>query len=772
MLRRLRTLLLPRRTLLALCALIALAVEIVGFNHAAWTTARYTPIVNPSATVHGQGLEYGRHYILSETTDMPTSGARPEQNIRSLTISISPADGQAIDVHSLDIDVTSNGKLNPYSSGCGFRESLMIYDEGHEFGYNASHHTKLTYTYPTVMQDPGGATRTICSAVPGGAYRPIHATGKVSRIDVTLAGPYCEGIVSSITINGRVPLRFSLLRTLLLFAALAMAACFLTRGRKTFGGLTEPVCTAGGTARPAEPTGAQRGAWLALMFGLIALAVWAQGKTVESGTGGYQALARSLSQGRVWIDPPDGNGMLSLAGASKPKANLSDLSDPYDYTARTFYNTTYRFDTAYYHGTYYVYFGIVPALLLYLPYRLAIGTDLTDVEASVVIDIAVIVSAFLLMDELRRRLCPSLPWGLHLLMSATMAMGCACPIIVATSSTYAIAISTGIALCTFGLALWLRADRGNPKDRGDTGKCRNTERKGTPNDRGSLPQGEPRLLVGTGMAGSFLMALAVGCRPQLALMSLLAIPIFWHRLRRLGSDRRVLWLLVPYIPVAAGLMWYNAMRFGSPIEFGARYQLTGQDIAVQQLEPARIPIGLWYFLAALPTPSPEFPFLLISSPASAYTGEFAKQVQVGGVLWLMPVAIVLLIPRIWKRCPRTTGLRVTALAVTLVVVAADTMAGGLLVRYQLDFRPILCIAACATLMEWMHTAMTRTDAPSDAVEAQAARRYRAVAAICLATLLMGLLMFFSQYEASGNLNLNTNTRFYIELREFFDILKP
>ena len=60
---------------------------------------------------------------------------------------------------------------------------------------------------------------------------------------------------------------------------------------------------------------------------------------------------------------------------------LKSLSNPYDYRLRSMTlepaGVSYLWDAAYYIGRYYVYFGIVPELLFFLPYYLATGNDLS-----------------------------------------------------------------------------------------------------------------------------------------------------------------------------------------------------------------------------------------------------------------------------------------------------------------------------------------------------------------------------------------------------------
>jgi len=53
--------------------------------------------------------------------------------------------------------------------------------------------------------------------------------------------------------------------------------------------------------------------------------------------------------------------------------------------------------------------------------------------------------------------------------------------------------------------------------------------------------------------------------------------------------------------VAAGLMWYNAARFGSPFDFGANYNLTGNDMTQRGFNAVRIGPAVFTSLFELPS---------------------------------------------------------------------------------------------------------------------------------------------------------------------------
>ena len=84
------------------------------------------------------------------------------------------------------------------------------------------------------------------------------------------------------------------------------------------------------------------------------------------------------------------------------------------------------------------------------------------------------------------------------------------------------------------------------------------------------------------------------------------MPIFWQRYigqKAAAQPRRgreAAAFILPVVVVAAGLMWYNAARFGSPFDFGANYNLTGNDMTQRGFNAVRIGPAVFTSLFELP----------------------------------------------------------------------------------------------------------------------------------------------------------------------------
>lgn len=147
----------------------------------------------------------------------------------------------------------------------------------------------------------------------------------------------------------------------------------------------------------------------------------------------------------------------------------------------------------------------------------------------------------------------------------------------------------------------------------------------------------PKKAVGLYAFGSFCMALTAGCRPQFILFAALAVVLFWERVfvkRELFSKkgwRQTAALVVPYVLIAAGLMAYNALRFGSPFDFGASYSMTSNDMTHRGTNLERILYGIWYFLFEPMQLEGKFPYLQSASIATDYLGKLVTESWFGGI---------------------------------------------------------------------------------------------------------------------------------------------
>lgn len=385
----------------------------------------------------------------------------------------------------------------------------------------------------------------------------------------------------------------------------------------------------------------------------------------------YGALAHSLLNGRLDLekDPPE--GMLSL-------------ENPYDTAARQQAAPDALWDVAYYEGRYYVYFGLVPCLLFQLPFEALTGVgDLPPSLPMILLSWLFIWASFGCVKQALRRWFPRASAAVYLLTATGVAAGSQIWYLLLRPSVYEYAILCGAAFVMLGLWQWLAAANTPVEKRG-------------------------RLLSHLAL-GSLCMALVAGCRPQMELFAVLALPIFWQRyvrqkrlVSRAGAGEAAAFLL-PVIAVAAVLMWYNAARFGSPFDFGANYNLTSNDMTRRGFGVGRIAPAVLTFLFGVPGISTVFPYLSANRMSTNYMGLTITELFYGGAFVCLPLLWGLaVLPLARRRLGKQRDLRawlLLTLAAMLVLAILDCEMAGMLYRYQSDWLgPLLLAGAMAWLL--------------------------------------------------------------------------
>ena len=416
----------------------------------------------------------------------------------------------------------------------------------------------------------------------------------------------------------------------------------------------------------------------------------------------YALLAEALARGETHIDGPEQAPALAL---------LAQLDNPYNSSARRalFQSAGLEcpWDTAYFHGHLYVYFGVLPVLLAYLPWYLLTGRALPTLWAAFAFGALALIAAFLLVRALIRRWFPGTPFAVYLLLSLLLGNCGGVLCFALCPSFYVVPVLLALALVYFALALWIgAAEAWSPAAGGG--------RLLPPGERCFAPV-SPGRGVGLRIAlGALLAALTAASRPQFLVYSALALPILWSPLRR-EKDRgralgRTLCFALPYAAVALPLMYYNALRFASPLDFGANYNLTTNDMPHRGFRLGRLPDGLFAYLLRLPNLELQFPYLRQAALTPLYLGKTISEPMYGGVLPLFPFLWVLAgLPRA-RRALKEKGLRLLTLlppVLALAVVTADTQMAGILWRYTADFLGLLLFSGALVFLTLLEGASHR-----------------------------------------------------------------
>ena len=402
----------------------------------------------------------------------------------------------------------------------------------------------------------------------------------------------------------------------------------------------------------------------------------------------YQELAVSLSQGRVDIN----------AGKEELLEALKELENPYDTYVRMAKvpHADQVWDICYYAGNLYVYFGIVPVLLFYLPYYLLCGSAFPTWIGILVSGGMTVAGVYYLLAQIRRKWFPECPFVWYLILAVIMSNGMQLASAMLHADFYYLPILTALALSLWGLGLVMAASL----EFTDGGRNR---------------VGIWKLAV-----GALCLALTAGCRPQFLVGSFLLlpvlIPILWTDMRsgeraegrtHGGTVMRLAALAVPYLITAAGIMYYNCIRFGSVFDFGANYNLTTNDMTKRGFEIGRLPDGIFMYLFQAPDWKLQFPFVEVTDLHSGYLGETIRDWTFGGVFWTHAILLVLagiVLCRKQLKEKRLYDFTVLSMVMALLVIVADTEMAGILNRYYTDFLWLLMLPAVILLMQLWESA--------------------------------------------------------------------
>jgi tetratricopeptide (TPR) repeat protein len=400
-------------------------------------------------------------------------------------------------------------------------------------------------------------------------------------------------------------------------------------------------------------------------YGIIACTAESELGSRTAGEAYYNRLVDGFTQGHLWLD---------LA----PPAGLVNLPDPYDPKAnapfhRQMYEPGRIHDLSYYRGRLYLYFSVVPAVVLFLPFHWLTGAYVSHQGACFLFCGVGFLAGAALVDSIRRHCFPRA--GPLAAAVATLCVGLVplVPVVLQRPDVWEVAITASYAFWMLSLLLvWEGLRRPDPSW---------------------------AVLLGTGMA----VGLAIGCRPN----EFLGAAILLLPLRRcLGRDRAkgvtvAATLITPLAVIGAGLLAYNYNRFGSIFEFGQRYQLSQEGEAesvVRHFDPG----FLWYnfrlYFLEYPGWHPVFPFVRNAPHPPMPAGHGIVENPIG-VLTLLPfILCAAAVP--WGRRQLEAGPRRSLTEIIGAILVLFLSGAGPVclyfttcVRYQLEFVPALVLLA-------------------------------------------------------------------------------
>lgn len=438
--------------------------------------------------------------------------------------------------------------------------------------------------------------------------------------------------------------------------------------------------------RPNPPPSSSRQARRIEHLGLVLIAAAIIGFYAYL-AGSHAAKPWQLNKGSVDYYSYLVDGFLSgqLAMKVDPDPGLATLSNPYDPGQRAQSGHPGWHDVTYYKGRYYLYFGVAPALTLFLPFRVLTGLHLSEIMASVIFCAGGYLSSLALFLGLRRKYFPGTSRVVVWLGALMLGLGNFCTVMLTRSQFYEVPIASAYFFSCLGLALLSRAICQRPLQR--------------------------RWL----WLGSAAFGLAVASRPHFVFATAGVALVWWwwwRERRRVGQDHLLravigdgLAVAVPVALTLAGLFAYNYLRFGSIFEFGQKYQLAGSNqVNMKLLDWRSVPANFYYYFLAPAQFGRYFPFFEIIRD---YPGALSKYYygieDPYGLLTNMPCFwMALLAPLVWwkrRREQRELGVLMLLWGVSFGVICVFTLFFvSATNRYMVDFLPSSLLLASLGLL--------------------------------------------------------------------------
>lgn len=425
-------------------------------------------------------------------------------------------------------------------------------------------------------------------------------------------------------------------------------------------------------------------------------------------------------------------GQIALDLAVNPK--LLQLDNVYDTGERDKKEVDYHWDRAFYNGSYYSYFGLAPLFTVYYPVYWLTGMLPCAALCQFILTAFALISIFFALNGMIRffRLQPNLL--LYLLGIPAVMGGGMLYMLQGNLNFYYYPILSALgwlgAFAAFSFYGCLSyASAGNHS---------------IPYSLSSTRKGRPLYSLSFFCAGVSVVMIVLS-RPNLALLAVaFALPACLHILLERQTDTgqkltAALPFLVPVLLGAAGICWYNYVRFGSVFEFGTAYQLTESDIRYNgfTLSFHHLKSMLYHYFAEPLTWTEFFPFLAPSWKRCFDFGNYLYFECNAGLLNLPLNFGILLIGCTCfsktKAAPLQKATYILILGAVLLLGYIDFIMAGVHIRYVADLALTVSILSLLLILEHISYSNVKSGRIL----------YFLTIIVLIATIIIGLLMAFS-----------------------------
>lgn len=500
--------------------------------------------------------------------------------------------------------------------------------------------------------------RVIATDLNRSKYIPLSLNGDSAKIKLKIFDFKDKDIiVNDIVFNAKIPFSFNVFRIIFLFGVISLVRLLRVKN----GSYTKMFKGDSRNQKIIMTIAIVINVFVFICLGVIN----PEYKATTSHHYQYYRLAEAILDGHFYLN-------------DTPPTSLIMLDNPYDpdmrRTAVNNNGESFKWDTAYRNGRYYVYFGIVPCLMYYLPLK-AMGIELSNKYFIMAVVSIIIIFGYLLLYEINRRWFKNISFLAHLMLSIIFVNSTGIILATRAMDLYHVPIMAAMMFLIMTMYFWIKA----------------------------LPEKEKGTLKGKYLTiGSITMALVAGCRPQLLLMAFISVPLFWDyvfKQRTLFSKtsvRKTVGFMLPFVIFGAFMMFYNYARFGSVFDFGQNYNLTVMDMTAEHFNIEKIPLGLFTYFLQLPGTSVIFPYIHYAGTYTQFMGNYVREEVTGGMFIHHIILFFLIMTTKVKDLLKEKKLLwivCMLLGISLIVCMLDFNTGGIVERYRTDFTWQIFLAA-------------------------------------------------------------------------------
>lgn len=475
-------------------------------------------------------------------------------------------------------------------------------------------------------------------------YFYVHFYGKVKELSIDITTLESNFTIQKISINKQVSLFFNYMRFLLLFVLITLF--YLIRPNSSF-------------YRYKILDKVRYKKFIFMIYILLCMIIFFcltninptfSFKLLDS-YDEYYDLTESLIEGHFYLN------------TEVPEV-LKKMKNPYDSVERikkfteAGINSKYKWDYAYYKGKFYVYFGILPVIILFLPFYMLFHVHLPLHFAVFIFLMFGVGASLYFVYELCKKYFPKTSLISYFLGVTMLIFMSGFVFIARRPDIYLIPIISALDFMLLGLGLWID---------------------------GSNSEKRKKVKI---FLGSLCIALTSCCRPQFLISMFLFYPILKDELYdKKWNIKNIICFIIPFILVGLFVMYYNYARFSSIFDFGASYNLTTNDMTRRGFNLDRVGFGLFMYLFEPVNVTNKFPFITVNNATTSYLGAIIYEPFLGGLFWSTSVILIGFYLLKHKKEFDKNIIRITIMTYlfAIVIILFDTQMAGVLPRYICDF---------------------------------------------------------------------------------------